>query len=144
MHQTGDTKQFRRCWIKVLRHQAKKSDSFRYNNWPGPISDNVPVKDAPSFPAYRIELWKDIATNELSNPNFSSPDGITLVGPVTSTVMRLLLQRPDYHRICAWFNVQLCKGEVVTFHSQDWGEHTQLNITSEELRLLGIPSVYID
>lgn len=133
--------------MRVLHHQWQKCDTFRYNNWPGPVPEDVPAYQAVDFPAYQIERWRALANKEIPNPNFV-PDGITLVGPLTQKVYDLLierpLERPPQDRICAWFDVELCRGEDVLFHIQEWGSYTKVDMDEEEWTHLNIPSAFVE
>lgn len=146
MHAGGgkDYYSFRRYWVKVLRHQWEKCDTFMFNNWPGSIPKTIDQREAPSYPSFQIERWREISIMEYPNPSFSPMDGITLVGPLKPQVLTLLIQRPNFGRICAWFDVAICKGESVRFHIQDWGEHTRIYISMEEIAQLRVPTSYID
>ena|GEM_PF-5968264 len=133
---------FRRCWLRLLRLQARRCDHFRFNNWPGPVPEGVSEDDAPHYPAYQIERWRAVSRREVPNPWFR-PDGITLIGPLTPQVIRLLVQADPLDRVCAWFDVQLCRGDQVLFAVQDWGDVTVVDVPDRVWGRLRVPESFL-
>ena len=139
MHAVRKREVIRKFWIKVLRYQWGKCNKFRYNNWPGPLPRDIPLNQARSYPAFQIERWRFLSVKEEENLGFA-PDGITLIGALNAAVYKLLVEQPEPGHVCKWFDIALCADDLVLFHSQDWGEHTRLLISSSELETLRIPS----
>lgn len=127
--------------LLVETSQWGKCDHFRYSNWPDPIPEDIPSYKTADYPAYQIERWRALATKEIRNPSFT-PDGITLIDPLTQEVYNLI-ERPSQDRICAWFDVALCRREQVLLHVQDWGSITMVDMHEDEWARLKVPSCFV-